>query len=397
MHLSDSQVGLLLGFAAVVFYTFVGVPLSRYIDRHSRRLIMVAGLVFWSFMTVGCGLAQNFWQLFAYRVGLGAGESFNSPAIFSMMADMFPPEKLPRAIAFLNIGYIAGSGIALIAGGGILQFLEGVGNVRLPIVGIVHGWQLVFFIVGTPGIFVGLLCLLTVPEPVRRGLKGAKPPAVPLTAVLKMTKDNWRAYGPMFLGLAANSMNWQGTQTWLPVFFQRTFGWDASKIGYLTGVSNLAMSLLGLVIGAVLAERFAKAGRTDGNMRVVALAYFFGLPFAILGPLVPNPWVALVFFGIGNGVAFASAAPFNAALQVITPNHMRGQLTALYLFIFTVIGSGLGPSVISSFTDFVLHNDQLVKYSLAASALLFQPLSAYLVWKGLRAYGEAYHRVVGNQ
>src|SRR5882672_12832136 len=60
MQLSDTKASLLVGFAFVFFYLFLGVPIARLVDTKSRRLIIGAGIAIWSLMTAFCGLAQSF-------------------------------------------------------------------------------------------------------------------------------------------------------------------------------------------------------------------------------------------------------------------------------------------------------------------------------------------------
>ena len=91
LELSDFQISLLLGFALVVFNAFVAVPASRFVDIWPRNIIITVGIAFWSTMTALCGVAQNFWQLFLFRMGIGVGEIVHGPATYSMMADFFPP------------------------------------------------------------------------------------------------------------------------------------------------------------------------------------------------------------------------------------------------------------------------------------------------------------------
>ena len=50
LHISDTQVGILVGFSFAVIYTLLGVPLGRLADIYSRRLIIGAGVVVWSFV-----------------------------------------------------------------------------------------------------------------------------------------------------------------------------------------------------------------------------------------------------------------------------------------------------------------------------------------------------------
>ena len=75
LGISDTQMSLLMGFSFALFYTFCGIPLGWLADRFSRRSIIAIGFVFWSMMTAGCGLAQNFLQMLTMRMGVGVGEA----------------------------------------------------------------------------------------------------------------------------------------------------------------------------------------------------------------------------------------------------------------------------------------------------------------------------------
>ncbi len=123
LSLSDSQMGLLLGFAFALFYVVLGVPLATFVDTRSRRAILAIGVVGWSLMTALTGFAHTFLQLFLCRVGVGAAESVNGPATYSLIADYFPREKLPRAIAALTLGSIAGTGLSLVIGAFVIGAL----------------------------------------------------------------------------------------------------------------------------------------------------------------------------------------------------------------------------------------------------------------------------------
>ncbi len=84
--------------------------------------------------------------------------------------------------------------------------------------------------------------------------------------------------------------------------------------------------------------------------------------------------------------------PQNAAIQVVTPNEMRGQITALAIFIINVLGYGLGPTFIAVFTDYVFGSESELRYALSAASIVLGPLSALSIWWGLKAYGAAVGR-----
>ena len=169
LGLTDTDFAWLLGVAFAVFFALSSACRSgRWADRYSRRLIIVIGISLWSVMTVACGLAGNFWELFFARVGVAVGEAALAPAAFSMISDLFPREKLGRALGVYQAGAFIGAGVALLVGGIVIGVITTSGVHVCAVVGEVQPWQIVFFVVGLPGLLVALL-MTTVPEPVRRG------------------------------------------------------------------------------------------------------------------------------------------------------------------------------------------------------------------------------------
>lgn len=392
LDLSDFQISLLLGFSLIVFNAFLAIPASRFVDIWPRNIIITAGIAVWSTMTVMCGFAYSFAQLFIYRIGVGVGEIVHGPATYSMMADLFPRERLPRAIAVLQIGFIAGTGISLLLGAFVIQLLLGIDNIQIPGTNlVVRNWQLVFIIVGLPGLLVAGL-MMTVAEPPRRGrlVKLEKP--MPLRHVLRYLREHWRVYAPQFIALGISATEVYGTRAWHPEFFRRTYGWSPQETGMVLGTALIIAAPFGLWGATWLAERFAKT-RDDANLRVVAIAYTLTPIFAIAAPLMPNPWLAVICLAIGFLIGIGGAVPQNAALQSVTPNEMRGQVTALYLFVFSVIGIGIGPTFIAIFTDFIFADEQMLRYSLALSATIMMPIAAIVMWWGVRYYGEEIGKV----
>jgi MFS family permease len=393
LGLSDTEMGWLMGPAFIIFYMLLGLPIARLVDYKSRRAILGVGVAIWSLMTSLCGLAQGFWQLFVCRIGVGSGEACSGPATFSMLADLFPKEKLPRAIAGLNFGFYAGNGLALIIGGTIAQAFADAPAVTLPLIGVtMSGWQSTFFVVGLPGLIVAAL-LATVREPKRRGRISAKAndsiKPLPIREVFAFLSRNRTTFAPIFIGMGIQVVMTYGALSWGPAFYMRTFGWTPKEYGLIQGLITIAILPVGTLFGSILAERFARAGRDDANLRVVVLGKLLALPFGILFPFMPNAYLAVTVSAIGLFCLSWTAAPLNAALQVITPNQMRGQITALFLFIFNVIGFGLGPILVALFTDYVFQAESQIGLSLAVTALILGPLGTLVIWLGMKPYGRS--------
>ena len=370
------------------------MPIARFADVGVRRTIVAIGITVWSVATAFCGLASNFFQLFLCRMGVGAGEACNGPPVFSMISDLFPRDKLPLAIAVLNFGFIFGNGLANILGGAVIYLLSGTPNYTLPVVGTLHSWQLVFIAVGLPGLLVAFLMYFTVKEPVRRGriAKDGVHTGVPVRDVVKFYFDNIQTYWPMFAALAFNIIPAVALIIWGPEYFRRTFDWSTAKFALTAGIITMCVAPVGAVFGGWLAGHFQRRGRDDANLRVVLLSFLLNV-FGLLGfTLAPSPYWAFAAFAYVQFVAMWVPGPFNAALQVVTPNEMRSQITALFLFIFNIVGFGLGPSVVPWVTATLFHDPALIGRGFAVVIAVMCPLSVLCVLAGMKPYGAAVAR-----
>ena len=378
-----------MGFAFALFYVMVGIPIARLADVKSRRLIIGVGIALWSLMTVMCGIARNYWQLFLARMGIGVGESSLSPASISMLSDMFPKDKLPLATSLLSMGSSFGMALALLLGGVVINMVSGTPEITLPLLGTIRSWQLTFIIVGMPGLLIAGL-MFTIQEPPRRGLAGGigKSRSLPLRDIIQIMLTDRRVYIPIFLALALKSLQGFGISMWVPTFFIRTYGWEAGYVGMMQGTVTLICAPLGMISGGMLASWYVKRGLNDANIRVVLIAAVLVIPFIVLYPLMSSPWVALVLYGGNMFFSSMSAGPGAAALQMITPNQMRAQILALYYFVLNLLGYGVGPTVVALFTDYIFVREDALNLSMSLIAVTIGPVAAFITWLGLKPYGE---------
>ncbi len=399
LAITDFQMSLLMGPAFALFYTFFGIPLGRLADSKSRRTIIAVGFVVWSFFTAVCGLARNFWQMMLARVGVGVGEGALSPAAYSIIADYCPPQRRATAISVYSMGIYIGSGVANILGASAIAFFMARPNWELPVVGAVRGWQVVFFVVGLPGVLLALL-MYTVREPVRRGMKKIQDVEgklqnahVPLNEVIAYLKLNWKTFACHNIGFALLSFSSYGTSGWVPTMFVRTFGWSEAKIGFWYGVIVAVFGALGIAAGGWYADWLAKRGARDAVMKVGFIVSLAWAPTGMLYPIVPNAYWALVLL---IPTAFFTAAPFGvapAAIQQIMPNPMRAQASSIYLFVVNMIGLGAGPMAVASFTDKVFHDDNAVRYSILIVSTAAHIISAVLLWVGIKQFNLSLERL----
>jgi MFS family permease len=389
LGLSDTQVSVLIGIAFTFFYAVFGPPIARIADRGVRKTVIAASLTVWSIGTAFCSLAQNFWMFFCARAVIGGAESGSSPASLSMIADVIPRNKLPRAFAIYNSGVMGGMALAMVLGGLLYGMLDHLEPIPVPGIGVIRNWQLVFVFLGLPGLLVAALLMFTVAEPPRKG--GSKPKGYPLKEVLGFVYKNRAMHVPLLLGVLIMSIQSFGLLAWGPAFYERTYGWGPATTGPILGVVQFFSNIAGLFIGARFAEWLGKR-RDDANVRVLMLAQIFAIPFVATSPLMPTPELALAMSSLGWILGGMGGPAYNAALQLSTPNQMRAQINALYLFTIAAVGGALGPLLIALLTDFVAHSEAALRYVLVGFRLVLGPIDAFLIWLAIKPYGKAFRQ-----
>jgi MFS family permease len=387
LQISDTQIGMLQGSAFALLYTFLGLPIARLSDRHSRRAIIAAGVFIWSIMATLCGLARTALQLFVARIGVGVGEAALSPAAYSIITDSFPRSKLGRAFGVYNIGITIGAGVAFLVGGIVVAAVSNAGaSYTLPLLGEVRAWQMVFIVTGAPGIVLPLL-LLTFREPKRRGIlqtQAAGPtsalPRPPLKEVLSYVWLNRKFYGLYFVAQGLLSMCGYCAAAWLPTALVRAYGVSYGQVGKIFGVSTILMNSTGIILAGILCDRLTRSGRKDAPIIVALLS---GCGIAVFGclpsvmPTVPLIWVAMFVAGLTFN-AYNGVGPM--AINQVTPNQYRAQVSAVYLFVLNVLGLGVGPTLVPLLNDHLFHDPLKIRFSLIIVVFCAALTAITLLW-----------------
>ena len=382
LGISDTKMSLLLGGAFALFYTFFGVLIAYAADRGNRRWIIFTGVVVWSVMTMGCGLASTFVGLFIARVGVGAGEGALNPSALPLLKDYFPPDRIGRAIGLYTAGVSSGSGLAFVIGGSVYPSLQARGPVVWPIVGLVEPWQQMFIWVGMPGALIALL-VLTIREPVRRELlrTGRKTAATPLWETVAFVAQRWRAFFVLFLGLSTLAIMAYGIGFWIPEFLRRSYNLTPQEVGSYVrwrGVITIVFGLIGVVGGGWLCDVLQKRYQ-DGYLRVCLIAFVFMTIGYSTFTLMPTPQLALLMLIPATVGAAAPTAAGAAAIMAIAPPTMRSQITALYYFTLNFVGLFVGPTAVALMTDYYFHDEAQLRYSLATVAGVFSVIGIALL------------------
>ena len=351
LMLSDAQLGLLTGFAFALFYTFAGLPIASLADRSNRRNIVAISLTIWSGMTAISGLAQNYWQLLAARIGVGIGEAGGSPPSHSMISDIFPPEKRASAIGFYSTGISIGILFGFLFGGWLNEFF---------------GWRVAFFVVGIPGVLLALVLYLTVPEPVRglaenKASSGENPSMMTVFKVLLSR----RSFLFMALGAAMNAFAGYSTANWVASFMIRTHQMPTGELGtWLALIIGLG-GAIGVFGSGVLADNLGKKDKR-WYMWVPVYAAAISVPFQIATYWVDGPYAALMCLTIPSILANAYLGATIASVHGMVGLRMRAVSSALLFFILNIIGLGMGPTTVGLVSDSLVdqHDVDSLRYAM---------------------------------
>jgi hypothetical protein len=265
----------------------------------------------------------------------------------------------------------------------------------VPILGAIRPWQVVFLAVGLPGMLLTPL-MATVREPLRRGLRAVtaagRPSVVPVREVWRHIRRNGRTFTCHHLGFSLLNFAGYGGAAWIPTFLQRTHGMSARDAGIWFGVIVTIAGTLGIVCGGRLADGMLARGKRDAMMRIGIYSTLSWAPFGLGYLLAPTATWSLILLTPAVLVGAMTGGAAAAAVQQITPNEMRAQVSAVYLFVVNLIGIGMGPTAVALVTDYVFRDDAAVRWSLLLVGLVTHTGCITCLALGLKPFRESLDR-----
>ena len=385
LQLSLVQASVVSGLAFSLFFAIAGIPLGRIADRSNRRNLVAAGTALWSLATVGCGLSNSFWELFAARMAVGVGEACLMPALASLLTDYYEPDKRGRAVNFIQTGAPLGSLLAMIGGGWLLTWFDTsaiLQRLGLPL----ESWQAVFLTLGGPGMIVALL-FLAMKEPPRRE------PATPADrggpGFLHTVGRHPVAFISLFALQTLVTMASYAVLTWAPTIFITTYGKSAGAAGTILGLMLVLCGIGAYLVSGVssdlLMRRRPRYGRVllPGLILPVGIAGFAGLYFS------SDLTTTTVLLAVGLFVAALVAGGAVPSMQAIVPGRQRGIAIATLAMATTLIGLGVAPVVVAFGADLTGAMEGGLQQSLAVVCVAVLG-AALILWPFLmRTYATA--------
>jgi MFS family permease len=341
MDLSDVQLGI-VGASFMWVYAAIG-PIAGLIgDRINRKTLIIAGLLFWSSIAVATALSTRYWHLVLFRALEGFGEAFYFPASMSLLSDYHGPPTRSRAMSIHQSSVYAGT----IAGGSVAGLL-----------GQHYGWRSSFYLFGSMGMVLGVLLLLSLREPAReRSFDSESSESFSsFTRIIKhglatigelLANPMVRILTAVFIGANFVAMIFL---TWMPSFLYRKFSLSLAMSGVSATAYLQVASVLGVLTGGVLADRFAKTNR-GGRMLTQAVGLMLGVPFIFIAGWtlsVPLVIVSLTGFGYFKGLYDANIW---ASLHDVVPPEQRASAVGL-MNSLGWIGGGLAPVAIAAASE----------------------------------------------
>lgn len=334
--LSDASLGL-LGTAFTLLYAFVGLPLGRLADTVGRKKILSIGVFTWSLLTAASGLAQNFWHIFALRLGVGVGEASCAPAATSLIGDLFPASWRAKALAIFMLGLPLGVALSFAVSGTIAKE---------------YGWRAAFFVAGIPGILCAI-AVLFVREPKRGGkethdIGSQVREGSPYLNVLKSPTMRW-----IIISGAVHNFNMYAIGSFITPFLMRYHGLDIQQANFVSMIVYGVMGAPGLLIGGFIGDAVMKK-RTNGRMLVGTIAIVLSIPTVYFALSVPrgSTILFLVLMGLACALMYFYYATIYSTIQDITEPASRGTAMAVYFLAMYVLGASIGPYATGLLSDF---------------------------------------------
>lgn len=388
LNISDTQFSLLHGLAFAIFYAIMGIPIARLSDTKSRPLIIAVGIFVWSIATAICGMTKTFWQLFIARMGVGVGEAALSPAAYSIISDSFPKSKLGRALSVYSIGSFIGAGLAYLIGGNVIDWVSGFGEVSFPLLGVVKPWQITFFLVGLPGVFIAALFFLTVRDPERKGVSTNTADGFSIKDVLKYILTHKQTYIAHYLGFGFLALSLYAFLSWAPAFLIRNYGLSAKEVGVYLGCMVLISNTAGVLCSGWLTDILTRKGYDDAAMRAGMIGGFGLVIPGMLFSSMNGLNITLLVYGVAMFFASFPMATSAASLQLMAPNQMRAQVTALFFLFMNLLGITGGATLVALCTDYLFQADNAVGYSMSIIGSVSGLIGGVLLTWGLKHYAK---------
>jgi MFS family permease len=351
LHLSDTQIGLLIGPAFAFLYAFAAFPAAFVVDRGNRKLLLVAGVLLWAMMTAASAFAPSFGWLLFCRAGVGIGEAVVTPVAISMIGDLFPRERRPAPAGVFLAMSVFGAAFSFIAVAGVLDLVGSRPPQAALLAGMVQ-WRLVLLAASLPGLLLAPLFLLTTSEPPREPPTARPDDSVDAAARSRTTV---RLFVPAMIASALIGMTSFATMTWYPTYLMRRFAMSPEEAGYLFGTFTLIGGVLGTFAIPYLSQLLDRRGRRKASLLpIVLISMPASLALFLIALFTPGILVSLIAIGVFKGLNNGASSATDVVIANVGASDARGRLVAVRTLLGQIVGASGGPVLVPLISDHVL-------------------------------------------
>ncbi|MEW9572977.1 MFS transporter [Rhodanobacter sp. Si-c] len=387
--IGDYEMSFLLGASFVLFYSTVSIPAGYLVDRFSRRGVIGWAVLVWSTMTVLCGFAKSYLQLFLGRTGIGIGEAALQPAAYSMIRDAFPPDRRGRAFGIYQMGPMVGVGFSLFIGGWLLKLSQGGAIAHWPWLGSLRPWQFVIVVPGLVGILVAGL-MLTLREPARATPQQATSMGgwAAYREALCFAGREWRLYAPLWGAATLYAMAISGFNAWMPTVISRTWDLPLSMVGRTLGPLMMVSVPAGLLVFGTVMDYRSRRRRSAAPLEVALVAGVVSCFATMALAFVGNPIMAMALYMCHAFFSSPMPSSAGATMAQITPGRLMGRLTSVFFLVQNLLGLALGPTMATLLAHCYGNDPQALRYGIVTlyclclgTAIVLYAFAARLVRK----------------
>ena len=372
---TDTQLGLLSGFAFSILYATLGIPVGWLADRYDRRTIIACAVGLWSVMTALCGLATSFTWLLLARVGVGVGEAGGTAPAYSLVSETVAPERRASVFAILNSAVPAGVFVGFLIGGWAAQS---------------YGWRGAFLALGVVGVLAAGVVRVTLSDPAHgRGGASETHASIPILETLRHLL-RIRSYCHLVLASSLFTAGAMGSGVWIASFFIRVHHMPPGEVGTWLALIYGGGGIAGVLCGGFCADKVvARTGDTRWYAWLAAAMSAAILPFAPFVYLSGAPVQALL---VQIGTTFLMHAwmgPVYGTIQSLAGPGRRALAAAINLLAINLIAYGSGPLLVGVASDRLapVVADQSLRYAILGVVLVtysWAALHFYIAGRSLR-------------
>ena len=383
LFLTDAQIGFLFGTVFAIFFGIATVIFGRLADTPYRKNVLIFAIIMWSVLTGLCGIAQQFWDLIIFRIGVGVGEAALGPIALVVFAAYFTKEKLPLALGIWGTGPFLGSALAGWGGAAVITNMD----IIKPYIGFLSNfsdWRITFFLFAIPGLLFALfLKFLPFPE--------TNIEKTDSTSFMPFFKKAWKFFLLMFIGVTITGLVGYSVLAWGIEMLVRVHDIPKTIAGQNFGIFNIFLGIGGSVGAGIIASNMIVKGTINAHLKIAGIFVILLWLSLLLFTLSDNSFYSQI--GLAGMILFMSCGPglYGAAFQSASPVNLRGRTASIYYISANVIGFALGPFALGFFNDFIFNAengyDQTgIRYSLLSIGIILYPIAALCFYKASKLF-----------